>query len=563
MSDAEFHHFLDNVGHLVQPQQFRLSVYQGGVEPALRKVVWRHLLNVYPHGMTGRQRFEYLQRKTREYYRLREDWRELFNHGKDTDDIKFVTNMVKKDVLRTDRAHPFYAGADDSANILALFNVLVTYALTHPDIAYCQGMSDIASPILVVQNDEAHAYICFCGAMKRLKANFAADGETITIKFQHLSLAMQHHDPLFYAYMKAINADDMFFCYRWLLLELKREFPFDSALFMLETMWSSLPPDPPEEELKLVDTGYSAEGLGYSSVSLTLANQAYMRLRSQRRTHKVIPDAMAQSAITPCEDRSKIDPKDFQQLDDKSVEALKDTCCSIERSLGSSGEFGSCKSSQAIELDLDKQLQQMSIDRIDTPENDQTDVENGAKLSEANESSVVSTPAISTPATADSSMKSPLHDSPQRPADIPIKQLFVPGSSGDTQSDPVSPQPPAPQQNGTEKTEIGSCEEALESHPSIDFVKVQQEKPAPLPPPHEIGAGNPFLVFLCLTLLLQQRDHAMANRMDYNDLAMCFDRMVRRHNVNKVLHQAKSLYSVYLRQQASVVEEKSPEDVSV
>ena len=90
--------------------------------------------------------------------------------------------MVKKDVLRTDRTHPFYAGSDDSGNVLSLFNLLVTYALTHPDVSYCQGMSDIASPILVVQNDEAHAYLCFCGAMKRLKANFSIKGEVMMTK---------------------------------------------------------------------------------------------------------------------------------------------------------------------------------------------------------------------------------------------------------------------------------------------------------------------------------------------------------------------------------------------
>ena len=125
-------------------------------------------------------------------------------------------------------------------------------------------------------------------------------------------------------------------------------------------------------------------------------------------------------------------------------------------------------------------------------------------------------------------------------------------------------------QNGeiTEQTmELNSCEEAtsLDSHPSIDFVKVSNEKPPPLPPPHEFGAGNPFLVFLCLTLLLQHRDHIMANRMDYNDLAMHFDKMVRQHNVHRVLHQAKSLYAVYLRQQAALLEQEdtSSEDVSV
>lgn len=73
---------------------------------------------------------------------------------------------------------------------------------------------------------------------------------------------------------------------------------------------------------------------------------------------------------------------------------------------------------------------------------------------------------------------------------------------------------------------------------------------AGLPPPGQLGGGNPFLMFLCLTVLLQHRDYIMRNRMDYNELAMHFDKMVRKHNVNRVLNQARQMYSMYLKQQA-------------
>lgn len=53
--------------------------------------------------------------------------------------------------------------------------------------------------------------------------------------------------------MILLQADDLLFCYRWLLLELKREFAFDDALHMLEVLWSSLPPDPPAESLPLYE----------------------------------------------------------------------------------------------------------------------------------------------------------------------------------------------------------------------------------------------------------------------------------------------------------------------
>lgn len=66
-----------------------------------------------------------------------------------------------------------------------------------------------------------------------------------------------------------------------------------------------------------------------------------------------------------------------------------------------------------------------------------------------------------------------------------------------------------------------------------------------LPPPHEFGGGNPFLMFLCLTILLQHRDYIIKTGMDYNEMAMHFDKMVRKHNVVRVLNQARQMYAEY------------------
>lgn len=101
--------------------------------------------------------------------------------------------------------------------------------------------------------DEAHAYICFCAVMIRLKSNFMLDGIAMTQKFTHLSEALQYYDPEFFEYLKVQQADDLLFCYRWLLLEMKREFAFEDALRMLEVLWSSLPSSPPDKELNLYE----------------------------------------------------------------------------------------------------------------------------------------------------------------------------------------------------------------------------------------------------------------------------------------------------------------------
>ena len=46
-----------------------------------RKVVWKHILNVYPEGMTGKERMDYIKRKANEYYALRTRWKDCIQKG--------------------------------------------------------------------------------------------------------------------------------------------------------------------------------------------------------------------------------------------------------------------------------------------------------------------------------------------------------------------------------------------------------------------------------------------------------------------------------------------------
>lgn len=254
LSDMDFRKYCDSVGQIIHADDLRRIIYLGGIDSSLRRVLWKLLLNVYPDKMTGKERMDYMKRKSNEYVKLREVWRTELQKGNTEGELAYVTSMVRKDVLRTDRLHPFYAGNDDNQNVAALFNILTTYSLNHPSVSYCQGMSDFCSCILVsMHGDEAQAYICFCALMRRIKPNFMIDGIAMTQKFAHLSEAFEYYDPEFFSYLKMQQADDLLFCYRWLLLEMKREFAFDDALFMLEVLWSTMPPDPPEQELPLFE----------------------------------------------------------------------------------------------------------------------------------------------------------------------------------------------------------------------------------------------------------------------------------------------------------------------
>lgn len=539
LTDAEFRQFLDPIGQVINVAELRDVIYKGGIEPSLRKVVWKHILNVYPDGMSGKERMDYMKKKSNEYYSLRDKWREMLKNGNMVGDLAYVTGMVRKDVLRTDRHHKFYAGNDDNKNIASLFNILTTYALNHPAVSYCQGMSDLASPLLVTMNDEAHAYICFCALMDRLAPNFLLDGITMTKRFQHLADGLQHYDPDFYAYLKSYQADDLLFCYRWLLLEMKREFAFDDALRMLEVMWSSLPPDPPKLEIILFEQEFMKSP---TVVSPRPKENAYTKICALRRAvnHPSLEDTRRASLIKSRpytslddaalrkHDNNSSPPKiiknfkEFLTLDKNSKQ--KDQKISNKLSPDDSPEYPECSMSTSvsreIKLDsenLDRQVfgnvskgeefvwEKNPLDGEDSPADE---------IFEKKENITVST--IRT--FCNEAEKKLRNTSLLERRKVSLKEI--------------------PTSNGT-------VSNRADMKPSI------VAKPGELPSPKEFGGGNPFLMFLCITVLCQHREAIMRQNMDYNEMAMHFDKMVRKHDVTKVLNQARSMFESYVKQHSS------------
>lgn len=77
-------------------------------------------------------------------------------------------------------------------------------------------------------------------------------------------------------------------------------------------------------------------------------------------------------------------------------------------------------------------------------------------------------------------------------------------------------------------------------------VPQKQAQPPRLLSPEELGPNDAFMLFLCLTILLQSRDHIMESRMDRNDIQMYFDGLIRKHSVRSVLTDARHLFHTYL-----------------
>ncbi|CAF4489255.1 unnamed protein product, partial [Rotaria magnacalcarata] len=48
-----------------------------GIEPSIRKLIWRHLLNIFPINMTSLERNEYLRDVSIEYEKLKGRWKDM------------------------------------------------------------------------------------------------------------------------------------------------------------------------------------------------------------------------------------------------------------------------------------------------------------------------------------------------------------------------------------------------------------------------------------------------------------------------------------------------------
>ncbi|KAF6215397.1 hypothetical protein GE061_010149 [Apolygus lucorum] len=555
LMDAEFRQFLDPIGQVVNAQELRSVIYFGGIDPSLRKVVWKHILNVYPNGMSGKERMDYMKIKSNEYYRLRDCWREMLKNGQMVGDLAYVTGMVRKDVLRTDRHHVFYAGSDDNKNIASLFNILTTYALNHPAVSYCQGMSDLASPLLVTMNDEAHAYICFCALMKRLYPNFLLDGITMTKRFQHLADGLQYYDNNFYHYLKSHQADDLLFCYRWLLLEMKREFAFDDALRMLEVMWSSLPPNPPETELSLFEQEFM---MSPPAPSPRPKENAYTKVCALRRgVNHISLEEIGRKPLVKS-------TRPYTSLDDSALRKTESTSPKAQRVVKNLGEFltldlkkakssRSPEASQETKTSPDDSAEYFPMTssvtrelRLDLESLDRHVFGDQQKTEDVfvweNPLGMDATPeAIASP----ERLEQRWWAVPHQPESLPVIPNTPVVSNGKTEIGESENKPGLLERRRVTLEELATLNGRLTKKQSSNETK--PTKPG-LPPPEEFGGGNPFLMFLCLTVLTQHRDPIMRQAMDYNEMAMHFDKMVRKHDVTKVLNQARHMYESYLKQ---------------
>ncbi|KAK3000350.1 hypothetical protein RJ639_022473 [Escallonia herrerae] len=119
-----------------------------------------------------------------------------------------------------------------------LVAILEAYALYDPEIGYCQGMSDLLSPIITVIIDDYEAFWCFVGFMRKARHNFRLDEVGIRRQLSRVSKIIKCKDSHLYKHLEKLQAEDCFFVYRMVVVLFRRELTFEQTICLWEVMWA-------------------------------------------------------------------------------------------------------------------------------------------------------------------------------------------------------------------------------------------------------------------------------------------------------------------------------------
>ncbi|KAK6154406.1 hypothetical protein DH2020_008654 [Rehmannia glutinosa] len=265
-------------------------IHRGGIHPSIRGEVWEFLLGCYDPKSTYDERQQIRQRRRVKYELLKEECKKMFpligsgrfvtapiisENGEPTQDPivlqqinldgsqtgqpngngpmdkkeiewKLTLHQIGLDVVRTDRTLVFY---EKQENLSKLWDILAVYSWFDLDVGYCQGMSDLCSPMIMLLEDEADAFWCFERLMRRLNSvekdillmvSLLCTDSSVGVESQLINLASvtQVVDPKLHQHLETLGGGDYLFAFRMLMVLFRREFSFGDSLYLWEMMWA-------------------------------------------------------------------------------------------------------------------------------------------------------------------------------------------------------------------------------------------------------------------------------------------------------------------------------------
>lgn len=256
----EWNSFFDpRTGRLaVTIDEVKERIFHGGLDPddGVRKEAWLFLLGVYDWYSTEEERKAQMASLRDEYVKLKAAWWErLVDLGGEGDEGEWWREQrgrIEKDVHRTDRTVPIFAGEDlphpdpespfassgTNVHMEQMKDMLLTYNEYNRDLGYVQGMSDLLAPIYAVMQDDAVAFWGFQRFMDRMERNFLRDQSGMRNQLLTLDHLVQFMDPKLYAHLQSADSTNFFFFFRMLLVWYKREFKWMDVLHLWEVLWT-------------------------------------------------------------------------------------------------------------------------------------------------------------------------------------------------------------------------------------------------------------------------------------------------------------------------------------
>ncbi|PSS20939.1 TBC1 domain family member 15 like [Actinidia chinensis var. chinensis] len=238
LGSEEWLAFFDSEGRITNSESLRKRIFYGGVDYRLRKEVWPFLLGYHAYDSTYAERKYLVSVKKSEYEAVKNQWQSISSEqSKRFTKFRERKGLIEKDVVRTDRSLSFYNG-DDNPNVNLLRDILLTYSFYNFDLGYCQGMSDLLSPMLFIMRDESESFWCFVALMERLGPNFNRDQNGMHSQLFALCKLVELLDNPLHNYFKQNDCLNYFFCFRWVLIQFKREFEFERTMRLWEVLWT-------------------------------------------------------------------------------------------------------------------------------------------------------------------------------------------------------------------------------------------------------------------------------------------------------------------------------------
>ena len=217
----------------------------------LRPQLWKNLLGIFPPGMTSREaRVQYFDLLVLCAGSLKQRW--VAKHQDQDPQTLQLYSAIQRDAERTDPGVEFFAseGAVSPTgldNVSCLANVVMTYCEEHREVAYTQGMTDLVAPILYVlrqagrrqANVEDEVYVLYSAMMEGLKANFSRNCRGALEQVECVRHLCEVMDPALYRRLSGFEDDAFALCFGMVLIDARREFPFQDSVRLMEVVWSS------------------------------------------------------------------------------------------------------------------------------------------------------------------------------------------------------------------------------------------------------------------------------------------------------------------------------------